>query len=140
MSEMPKPTVAVREMSSGSSNKSLHHSLSSLSSSSSKPSPARHSCQAPLTPESSIQQRYEPNIRGGRHSKPMSPSVGYTSFDLDTPPAYEASYNPYSTIAETAKMSKRDYAIAISRLMGKQLVRGLREKPRDGSTRERSGS
>ncbi|KAJ4305530.1 hypothetical protein N0V90_001061 [Kalmusia sp. IMI 367209] len=132
MDQIPKPHVAIRELSNTSSssasasNSDMHpkqrsHRDSSPSLSKTSSESTRHSSDAPPSPS----RRYGTN---GESQNSVSPTAEYartTAFDPDAPPAYREQDFVGKSSEEVKRMRKRDYAVEISRLMGRQLVRGL---------------
>jgi hypothetical protein len=129
MDDFPRSTVAVRELSHASSinqNSKPHAKPSpSLSKTSSKSS--RHSCEAPHSPSTTY--RREPE-----HLTSFPPPGDFkrtTAFDPEAPPPYREEDFAGKSKDEVRQMRKRDYAVELSRLMGKQLVRGMNGKGKD---------
>ncbi|KAF2445298.1 hypothetical protein P171DRAFT_521309 [Karstenula rhodostoma CBS 690.94] len=117
MDDFPRSTVAVRELSNTSQRSSTtmpRHAPPSPSSSLSQTSSesSRHSCEAPGSPTT--------HTRDPANFKPM------TAFDPDAPPPYREEDFQGKSKDEVSKMRKRDYAVQISRMMGRQLVRGMK--------------
>jgi hypothetical protein len=129
MDDFPRSTVAVRELSHASSINqptNPHANPSpSLSKTSSKSS--RHSCEAPRSP--STTHRWEPEQLTS--FPPPGDFKPTTAFDAEAPPRYREEDFAGKSKDEVRRMRKRDYAIDISRMMGKQLVRGVHGKGGD---------
>ena len=105
MDDFPRSTIAVRELSHASSI-AVQPTQSTSSTSNQEHDSTRHSGEAPRS-----------NATGGRRD-----SEGYTSFP---PPGEAGTATGGSTEEEEKRMRKRDYAVEMSRLMGRQLARGL---------------
>ncbi|KAF9739916.1 hypothetical protein PMIN06_010026 [Paraphaeosphaeria minitans] len=130
MEDVPRSTVAARERShapqmSSITNPHVAPPSPCLSKTSSECS--RHSCEAPRSP-STTQKRQAENLTSFPSPSNFKPT---TAFDPDAPPPYREEEFQGKSKDEVRRMRKRDYAVEISRLMGRQLVRGMNGKGED---------
>lgn len=123
---MDKSTITIQELDEAAAKDSQPPSLASSrhnSSTYSKSSSTRHSCEANTSPFYSV---HSPN-----HSLDATPSTrstehSRTTIDPDTPPLHRED-KPRKK-RNMLDERKRDYSLWLSRMMGKQLVSGLGEK------------
>ncbi|KAK7192744.1 hypothetical protein DPSP01_006833 [Paraphaeosphaeria sporulosa] len=127
MDDFPRSTVAVRELShtsQGSSITNPHHAPPSPSLSKASTESSRHSCEAPRSP-SVTHKRETENLTSFPSPSDFKPT---TAFDPDAPQPYREEDFQGKSKDEVRRMRKRDYAVEISRLMGRQLVKGMSGK------------
>lgn len=129
MDDFPRSKVAVRELSHASSThvQDAHANPSSPTLSKISSESSRHSCEAPRSPSSTRARESE----GLTSFPPPGDFKRTTAFDADAPSLYREEDFRGKSNDEVRRMRKRDYAVEISRLMGKQLVRGMNGKGKD---------
>lgn len=130
MDDFPRSTVAVRELSHASQKSTSTipppappaPSAPPLSQKSSESS--RHSCEAPRSPPTAHKQGTE-ELTSFPPPGDVKPT---TAFEPDARPPYCEKDFQGKSKDEVRRMRKRDYAVEISRLMGRQLVLGVNGK------------
>ncbi|KAF1978699.1 hypothetical protein BU23DRAFT_550090 [Bimuria novae-zelandiae CBS 107.79] len=126
MDDSPRSTVGIRELSNTSSiaASSSHPNPPSPSLSKSSSESIRNSCEAPRSPRTAL--------KGDSSSlTSFPPPDDYTrimGFDHGAPPTCREEDFGAKSKKEVRRMRMRDYAVEVSRLMGRQLVKSLNGK------------